>query len=160
MMATVDSTHHGPAASDLATVLCVTPFEADHVFFEHAFRHSNWKVHAVRSAREALEWLRHSPAPVVLCEESLPDATWKDLLADVVSMPDNPVLIVTSHLADDVLWAEVLNLGAYDLLMKPFDTTEVFRVVSLAWRHWKNNWEKARAGDKALGIARVRATPA
>jgi DNA-binding response OmpR family regulator len=39
----------------------------------------------------------------------------------------------------------VLNLGAYDLLMKPFDLTEVFRVVSLAWRHWKNDCERMHA---------------
>ncbi len=139
------------------SVLCVSPFEADHVFFEHAFRHSNWQVHAVRSSHEAMAWLRGRQTPVVLCEESLPDATWKDVLADVASMPDGPVLIVTSRLADDLLWAEVLNLGAYDLLMKPFDANEVFRVVSLAWRHWKNNWEKARAG--ALGTIATRANP-
>jgi DNA-binding response OmpR family regulator len=52
---------------------------------------------------------------------------------------------VTSRVADDSLWAEVLNLGAYDLLMKPFDLTEVFRVVSLAWRHWKNDCERMHA---------------
>lgn len=159
-MAIGNPSSSAPPAGDLATVLCVSPFEADHVFLEHAFRHSNWKVHAVRSSREALEWLSRRPAPVVLCEESLPDGTWKEMLADVASMPDGPVLIVTSRLADDILWAEVLNLGAYDLLMKPLDATEVFRVVSLAWRHWKNNWEKARAGSEALGNATTRATPA
>jgi DNA-binding NtrC family response regulator len=145
-------------AADLAAVLCVSPFEADHVLIEHAFRHSNWKVHAVRSSREALAWLSSKPTPVVLCEESLPDGTWKDMLTSVAAMPGSPVLIVTSRLADNILWAEVLNLGAYDLLMKPLDATEVFRVVSLAWRHWKNNWEKARAANEALGTATARAT--
>ncbi len=159
-MATGNPSNHPPPASGPATVLCVSPFEADHVYFEHAFRHSNWEVHTVRSSREALDWLSHEPAPVVLCEESLPDGTWKDLLAEVVSMPDSPILIVTSRLADDLLWAEVLNLGAYDLLMKPFEMSEVFRVVSLAWRHWKNNWEKARAREKAMGAATARTTPA
>jgi DNA-binding NtrC family response regulator len=157
-MQTGNASNHAPPPDDRMLVLCVSPFEADHVFFEHAFRHSNWRVHAVRSSREAVAWLSGRQIPVVLCEESLPDATWKDMLADVASMPDSPVLIVTSRLADDALWAEVLNLGAYDLLMKPFDATEVFRVVSLAWRHWKSNWERARAG--ALGGPTARANPA
>jgi DNA-binding response OmpR family regulator len=50
-----------------------------------------------------------------------------------------PTLIVTSRLADDELWAEVLNLGAYDVLAQPFDPDEVYRVVFLAWQHSKNS---------------------
>ena len=146
-------------ASESATVLCVSPFEGDHVFLEQAFRNSTLKVQAVRSSREALDVMSSSMVAVVLCEESLPEGDRKGMLADVVSMPDGPVLIVTSRLADDILWAEVLSMGAYDLLMKPFDATEVFRVVSLAWRHWKENWEKARAGYQALGTAAARANP-
>ena len=45
-------------------------------------------------------------------------------------------LIVTSRLADEYLWAEALNLGAYDMLAKPFDASEVVRVLGSAWRHW------------------------
>ena len=44
-----------------------------------------------------------------------------------------PQLIVADRLADDALWAEVLNLGGYDLLMTPFEPEEVLRVVSMAW---------------------------
>jgi hypothetical protein len=42
-------------------------------------------------------------------------------------------MIVTSRLADERLWAEVLNLGGYHLLAKPFDASEVVRVVGTAW---------------------------
>lgn len=143
-----------------ATVLSISPFEADHVFLRNVFAHSNWKIHGVRSRREALAWLRQNSSPVVLCEESLPDCDWKVMLNELTSFQDPPVLVVTSRLADDALWAEVLNLGAYDLLMKPFDLTEVFRVVSLAWRHWNNNWERARASLSGLRIAKAGATPA
>ena len=31
----------------------------------------------------------------------------------------------------------MLNLGAYDVLSKPFDRAEVLRIISLAWLHWK-----------------------
>jgi DNA-binding response OmpR family regulator len=37
-------------------------------------------------------------------------------------------------LADERLWAEVLNLGAYDLLAKPFDVREVLHAVTTACR--------------------------
>jgi FixJ family two-component response regulator len=82
--------------------------------------------------------------PVVICESHLPDAQWGQVLSELSGMPDAPVLIVTSPVADDALWAEVLSLGGYDLLMKPFDATEVFRVVSLAWLSWRNKRERER----------------
>jgi hypothetical protein len=48
-------------------------------------------------------------------------------------MPQRPQIIVTSRLADHHLWADVLSLGGYDVLMTPFDAGEVSRVVFLAW---------------------------
>ena len=35
------------------------------------------------------------------------------------------------------LWAEALNLGAYDVLAKPFDAAEVTARVSLAVLYWR-----------------------
>src|ERR1019366_5350356 len=41
-----------------------------------------------------------------------------------------------SRLADERLWAEVLNLGWYDVLATPFDADEVYRVMSYAVDSW------------------------
>ena len=71
---------------------------------------------------------------VVICEQNLPDGTWQDLLGDLQSLSRPPMLIVCSLLADDRLWAEVLNIGGYDVLMKPFQAIEVARVVRMAAR--------------------------
>jgi len=81
----------------------------------------------------------------VICERDVPDTDWKQALTQLAELADSPLLIVTSRWADDYLWAEVLNLGGYDVLMKPFDQTEVVRVISLAWLNWKNNHDR-RAG--------------
>jgi len=51
-------------------------------------------------------------------------------------LPNAPSLIVTSRLADDRLWVEALNLGAWDVLAKPFDRSEVIRNMKSAWQHW------------------------
>jgi hypothetical protein len=60
------------------------------------------------------------------------------MLAEAAQLLPSPFLIVTCRLADEHLWAEALNVGAYDVLAKPFDAPEVIRVVSLAWLHWKD----------------------
>jgi DNA-binding response OmpR family regulator len=81
----------------------------------------------------------------VIGEASLPDGTWRDLLRECASFPAPPRLIVTSNLTDDRLWADALNLGAYDVLAKPFRAAEVFRIISLAWRQWKDSFGKVPA---------------
>jgi DNA-binding NtrC family response regulator len=55
---------------------------------------------------------------------------WKDLLREIEDMADRPPLIVADRHADERLWVEVLNLGAWDLITKPFDAREVLHVMS------------------------------
>jgi DNA-binding NtrC family response regulator len=89
-------------------------------------------VTRVEDARERLTSGRYG---AILSETQLPDGSWTDVL-DLVSRRDpNAVLIVTDRLADDRLWGEVLNLGAYDLLAQPFDASEVQRILSSACLH-------------------------
>ena len=54
-------------------------------------------------------------------------------------------MIVTSRSADERLWVEALNLGAYDVLAKPFDRDEVLRSVSMAWLNWNRKFGAAAA---------------
>ena len=68
--------------------------------------------------------------PVVICESALPDGTWRDVLDKINTLTQPPSLIVTSRLADDYLWGEVLNLGGYNVLAKPFRESEVTHVVA------------------------------
>ena len=91
-------------------------------------RESRWSVRSAHSFAEASDHLAAEAAPVVICETPLPDGDWKDLL------DKTPRLIVTARHADDALWAEVLNLGGYDVLAQPFDEREVSRVVASARR--------------------------
>ena len=53
-------------------------------------------------------------------------------------LPHQPLLVVTSRLADEHLWVEVLNLGGHDVLAKPFQAAEVQWVLENAWRIWAN----------------------
>ena len=92
-------------------------------------RKDGWAVRPAQSAEEALDHLSRHTTPVVICESSLPDGDWKDLLGKVRR------LIVTVRDADGALWAEVLNLGGYDVLAQPFDEAEVSRVVASAGRN-------------------------
>ena len=75
----------------------------------------------VSTCREALTYLGDNDTAVLICERDLPDGDWKFVLNGFDSLPMPPNLIVTARLANDELWAEVLNLGGYNVLAQPFD---------------------------------------
>ena len=115
------------------TILAVFPVGEDRTALDRIFGQADWQVQFAGSLEEAQAARNGRAVAVVLSETCLPDGhTWKDLLHDLQSMQDPPPLVVADRLADDRLWAEVLNLGGYDLLMTPFDAREVLRTVSLA----------------------------
>jgi DNA-binding response OmpR family regulator len=116
------------------------------------FSQFDWEVRLARTFSEALRVLRKRPVGVLLSECQFSDGhCWKDLLAECQWLECPPMLIVTDRQADERLWAEVLNLGGYDLLLRPFEPVEVLRVVSSAWLSWKQ--ERAHPRRKPLGLA-------
>lgn len=114
-------------------VLSISGLEADHDFLRRLFGRSKWNLVAARSCVEGLRLLRRNPLRVIVCERDLPDGRWRDLWDSLASLSSRPPLIVTSLHADNCLWAEVLNLGGYDVLAKPLAAQEVLRVVTAAW---------------------------
>jgi DNA-binding NtrC family response regulator len=127
------------------TILAVFPVGEDRSALEIIFGQSDWQLQFAETFQEAQTHLRTSPVGVVISEGRLPDGrTWKDLLGELQELPNPRPLIVADRLADDRLWAEVLNLGGYDLLMKPFDTKEVLHAVTTA-SHFGSNQRPVRA---------------
>jgi DNA-binding response OmpR family regulator len=122
--------------TDNIAILSVSPFEEDHDAIRAIFGHSRWTVLPAPNLAVGRALLQ-SGVSVVVCERDLEPGTWIDLLIPAQTVDQPPALIVTSRLADDRLWAEALNLGAYDVLAKPFDRTELLRSVRLAWEHWR-----------------------
>jgi DNA-binding response OmpR family regulator len=83
---------------------------------------------------------------VVITDSVLPRGEcWKDVLRSAQARPGGVPVIVSSRLADERLWAEVLNLGGYDLLVKPFVAAEVQNVVSMACRSRQHRPEQIAA---------------
>jgi len=130
-------------------VLVVSLVEEDLSFLRGTLLPSNWTIYVASSAAEAEKVLRQTSVPVILCESELPDGNWKVLLAAVAGLRNPPLLVVTSRLADERLWAEVLNLGGYDVLVKPFNSIEVIRSMSLAWQRW-NDERKRSSGESGI----------
>jgi DNA-binding response OmpR family regulator len=134
------------------TVLSVSGFTEDHVALAkvlaapHAQKCSDyrWEVATTESVDSAMSLLENGSIPVVLCEGEPGQESWKALLERLPQLAQPPFLIVGSRAADDSLWAEALNLGAYDVLAKPLEPIEVMRALNLAWLRWKQAHQQDR----------------
>lgn len=148
--------------SSKVAVLSIGPMDTHQAGLAAILQQSSWlagtgsrgKVKFCRFSDEAVGLLRSCPVPIVLCDSA---AGWREVLDEVRSIPHPPALIVTSRIADDRLWSEALNLGAYDVLAKPYQPDEVVRVLDLAWLRWAESMsagpQKARCKQpKQLAI--------
>jgi DNA-binding response OmpR family regulator len=132
------------AAIRKATVLSVGPTDPDDDCLERIFHASDWSAYTnsewtlitTATLASAFSVLGIVSIPIVLCDCELKPGTWQEMLDYLSLLPDPPLLILSSRLPDERIWSEALNLGAYDILAKPYDPPEVIRIVSLAWQHW------------------------
>jgi len=137
---------HVPGAGTLRTrrippptavrIAVVHPADEHLVVLLRTLRGSGFRSDWAPDCEDALMMLAGARFPVLICERELQDGCWRDILAQVKFLPRQPLVIVTSMFADERLWAEVLNLGGYDVLRKPFQEKEVMRMLdqALRWR--------------------------
>jgi DNA-binding NtrC family response regulator len=118
-----------------ATILGLISAIEERKMLESMFDGSKWRLRFVRTIEEVRIALDREPISVIISDTCLSDGHgWKDVLNEICDALDAPPLIVADRLADEALWGEVLNLGGFDLLMKPLVTKEVLHVVSAACR--------------------------
>lgn len=138
-----------PANSEKISIVIVSANAGDLARLRNILHHSDWNLVHCPTVSDARDHVSSNTTAAVITDASLSDGTWKDLLhvCETVSQP--PMVLVTSRHADDRLWAEVLNIGGYDVLLKPFDPAEVARVVGMAWRCWMGTFRRTRASVRA-----------
>ena len=124
------------ALNPSVSALLVGELENERLLVHGVFAKLGWRLFEARTRKQAIECLERHPVQVVMAESEHPHWNWKMVLRDLRRLVRPPQLIVTSRLADDTLWAEVLNVGGYDVLARPFQADEVERVVAAARRHF------------------------
>jgi DNA-binding NtrC family response regulator len=118
------------------TTLFVSPSGSDHAALQKIFSNSNWSLHSAFTCEEARAIMRREPIAVVICDQDLPDGSWRCLLEGTEAIQPPPKVIVSSREVNEYLWADVLRMGGYDLLPMPWEAREVRKVISLGWRSW------------------------
>jgi len=130
----------GVPGDERLSILSISPFEDDHARLQGILGRVS-KLVTAQSFSAAKKLLENQNVFLVICERDLSPSTWIECLDYIQSVPAAPLLIVTSRLADERLWAEVLNLGGWDVLAKPFDDREVLRTVRIAMERYRSSGE-------------------
>jgi hypothetical protein len=95
-------------------VLAALPDKDDRTAIGSIFAHSNWTIGFAENYEEVSSALAKTSFGVVIVEAYFTGGrNWKNVLDLTQAMPAPIPVIVTDRLADERLWAEVLNLGAY-----------------------------------------------
>jgi DNA-binding response OmpR family regulator len=108
-------------------------------------------VHEAGNCRQVLLFLCRDRVPAIVAEAVFPDGNWRDILSYIAPLPCPPRLIVTSRIVESGLWAEVLNMGGYDVLAQPFTREEVRRVVYAAQRSWGDERQRSALRYRVAG---------
>jgi DNA-binding response OmpR family regulator len=116
--------------------LLLGEFDEDRLLVRKVFRRSGWRLFESCHRRGALECVERNAPQVVIAESNLAGWNWKQVLHDLKRSSKPPQLVVTSRTADELLWAEVLNIGGYDVLARPLVAEELERVVASACAHF------------------------
>ena len=116
-------------------VLVVSPYPDDHLQLGKILQRERWDLRHATTCEEAQAILERTPFSVVIAEsEGTGGSCWRQLFSIIGKLPfeTKPQLIVISNKADDRLWSEVLNMGGYNVLAKPFEPSEVAWVLDAA----------------------------
>jgi len=118
------------------TILAALSLPEDRRLLRDIFGDSRLRL--TRTFPEFQNALRTSSCEVVIAESRLCDGSrWTEVLYQMQSTGCPAPLIVADPQADDFLWAEVLNLGGFDLLASPFDPGELLHSVNAACRRYR-----------------------
>lgn len=105
---------------------------ADYQLASRLLDSANVRLHRAGSLQQADLLLSDGDALVLLTEAEFPGGSWRDALAMRARRHRNVALVVTATSADERLWLDVIEQGAYDLILKPFAAEEMLRILANA----------------------------
>ncbi|HEX5226745.1 MAG TPA: hypothetical protein VFW44_03510 [Bryobacteraceae bacterium] len=87
---------------------------------------------------EAWDAMTRLSSPVILYDRDWPNAEWRSTVHTFATSEQRPCVIMTSRVADEYLWQELIRWGGHDLVAKPLRADDVARALKLALSYWRN----------------------
>jgi CheY-like chemotaxis protein len=121
--------HPATIANTRLTALAIINSHADRNQLERIFEKAGWNI----VFEDGIEVAAGRMYMVVLCDRDLPGVDWRQAVQQLASGQHRRGVILASSVVDDYLWEEVIQLGGYDVVSKPFREDEVIHAIEFAW---------------------------
>ena len=119
-------------AGELGRVLVVDDEEIIRKLLQRTLEAAHYDVVTAASGEEALNKVSQLDFRVVLCDITMPGMSGIELLQQLTAnWPETPVVMVTA-LADAQTAVEAMKMGAYDYIVKPFDSPDLLQKMHRA----------------------------
>lgn len=111
----------------MSTVLIIDDDSKEHSILTQVL--SAYRIESVHTAEEALDQLTYTRPDVVLLGIEIRGVDGFDLLSKILSLPDNPPVIVMSTCGDAACIVKAIKYGAYNYLCKPYDAEQLLSLI-------------------------------
>ena len=132
------------------SVLLLSQNETNRANLRAAFRASGWNVRECEAISRLPNAIGDHWEGVVVADYGLPDGTWRNARLLVRALSPSSEIVVASCIADERMWAEVLNLGGFDLLPEPAEEAELLRIAESAWRECMRKLDSREGGTQTV----------
>lgn len=116
----------------------------------------SFTVHTANTAASGLALAKEQKMDIVLLDQKLPDKSGSEICPAILSHNDRTKIILATAYPDLGNAVEVIKLGAFDYLPKPFDIDELHFAINRAFKateleqvaevsSWKNRQEEEQA---------------
>jgi len=90
------------------------------------------RIHLSTTLEDAKGRLQATRSQILLTDVTFEKGSWEDALRMAGRLPLRTVVVLAAHVADERLWLDALERGAYDLIFKPFRAEEARRILENA----------------------------
>jgi DNA-binding NtrC family response regulator len=111
---------------------------------QRALKPTGWAVAHAGSLEAALEYLRSNVAAVAVAEADLPGTDWSTLVSRLRGEADAPETVLLAW--HKVPLEDALRAGAFDVVERPFEQSDLLWAVATAWHNWMTRRERAFGG--------------
>jgi ActR/RegA family two-component response regulator len=107
---------------------------------QRALRPTGWAVAHANNLEAALDYLKSNVAAVAVIEAEISGSERAATVSCLRNLTDAPEVVVLT--SEELAMADVLTFGAFDLLRRPFNDSDLLWALASAWHTWMNRRER------------------
>jgi DNA-binding NtrC family response regulator len=118
-------------------VLLASARDSDRLAIEGVLAATRYMLVPTASLNQASNLLSHVVFPIILYDCGFQGGDWQPALGRLIGAWRSPSIVLLSETYSHDFWEESVCRGAFDVLVRPFQTDDVLAVLDFAYTNWK-----------------------